>query len=65
MQKDLTQEWLNWIFENTQRGCDKYELLETLLKEGFGKSQSKIALGLDLSADDLIEVKQSQEEVKE
>ena len=65
MQKDLTQEWLNWIFENIQRGCDKNELLETLLKEGFSKSQSKIALGLDLSADDLVEVKQSQEEVKE
>ena len=65
MQKDLTQEWLNWIFENIQRGCDKNELLETLLKEGFSKSQSKIALGLDLSADDLIEVKQSQKEAKE
>tara|TARA_B100000902_G_scaffold113736_1_gene114861 strand:+ start:971 stop:2332 length:1362 start_codon:yes stop_codon:yes gene_type:complete len=65
MQKDLTQEWLNWIFENIQRGCDKNDLLQTLLKEGFSQSQSKIALGLDLSADDLVEVKQSQEEAKE
>ena len=65
MQKDLTQEWLNWIFENIQRGCDKNDLLQTLLKEGFSQSQSKIALGLDLSADDLVEVKQSQEETKE
>ena len=65
MQKDLTQEWLNWIFENIQRGCDKNDLLQTLLKEGFSQSQSKIALGLNLSADDLVEVKQSQEEAKE
>ena len=65
MQKDLTQEWLNWIFENIQRGCDKNDLLQTLLKEGFSQSQSKIALGLNLSADDLVEVKQSQEEARE
>lgn len=62
MHKDLTEEWLNWIFENIQRGCDKTDLLETLLKEGFSKSQSKIALGLDLSVDDLSEVKKSQDE---
>ena len=65
MQKDLTQEWLNWIFENIQRGCDKNELLETLLKEGFNPSQAKIALGLDLSGNDLAEVKKFKEEKNE
>ena len=65
MQKDLTQEWLNWIFENIQRGCDKNELLDTLLKEGFNPSQAKIALGLDLSGNDLAEVKKFKEEKNE
>ena len=65
MQKDLTQEWLNWIFENIQRGCDKNELLETLLEEGFNPSQAKIALGLDLSGNDLAEVKKFQDEKNE
>jgi len=62
MPKDLTQEWLNWIFENIQRGCDKNELLVTLLKEGFNPSQAKIALGLDLSGNDLAEFKKFKEE---
>jgi len=65
MHKDLTEEWLNWIFENIQKGCDRNDLLETLLKEGFSQSQSKIALGLDLSVDDLAEIKKSQDEKKE
>ena len=45
MPKDLTQDWLNWIFENIQRGCDRNELLDILLKEDFDLTQSKIALG--------------------
>ena len=49
MPKDLTQDWLNWIFENIQRGCDRNELLDILLKENFDLTQSKIALGFELS----------------
>jgi len=49
MPKDLTQDWLNWIFENIQRGCDRNELLDILLKEDFDLTQSKIALGFELS----------------
>ena len=46
MPKELSQEWLNWIFENLQIGCDKDNLLETLVKEGFSPIHCKIALGL-------------------
>ena len=48
MGKELTQEWLDWILENIQQGCDRNELLEILCKEGFDQAQSKIALGLSL-----------------
>mgnify|MGYP001441205631 CR=1 FL=1 len=61
MQKDLTQEWLDWIFENIQVGCDKNELLKTLIEEGFNETQCKIALGLDLSVEELVKVKKIQE----
>ena len=54
MQKDLSQDWLNWIFENVQKGCDKNELLSTLLDEGFDTFQCKVALGLDLTKEDII-----------
>ena len=57
MQKNLSQDWLNWIFENIQRGCDKNQMLDILLSEGFSVSQCKIALGLDLTKDDLDELK--------
>ena len=53
MPEELSQEWLNWIFENLRIGRDKDELLETLLKEGFNPIQCKIALGLELGKDDL------------
>ena len=49
MPKDLTQDWLNWIYENIKRGCDRNELLDILLKEDFDLTQSKIALGFELS----------------
>jgi len=54
MQKDLSQDWLNWIFENVQKGCDKNELLSTLLSEGFDSVQCKVALGLDLTKGDIL-----------
>ncbi len=57
MQKNLSQDWLNWIFENIQKGCDKNQLLAILLEEGFSISQCKIALGLDLTKGDLDELK--------
>ena len=53
MPEELSQEWLNWIFENLQIGCDKDNLLETLVKEGFSPIHCKIALGLELGKDDL------------
>ena len=53
MSSELTQEWLDWIFENIQRGCDRKELLDILLKEGFDHAQCKIALGYELKNDDL------------
>ena len=55
MQKDLSQDWLNWIFENVQKGCDKNELLSTLLEEGFDSVQCKVALGLDLTKEDILQ----------
>ena len=55
MKKDLSQDWLNWIFENVQKGCDKNELLSTLLHEGFDIIQCKVALGLDLTKEDIIQ----------
>ena len=55
MQKDLSQDWLNWIFENVQKGCDKNELLSTLLDEGFDTFQCKVALGLDLTKEDILQ----------
>ena len=53
MGKELTQEWLDWILENIQQGCDRNELLEILCKEGFDKSQSKIALGFEITSTDV------------
>ena len=53
MTSELTQDWLDWIFENIQRGCDRKELLDILLKEGFDPTQCKIALGYELQNDDL------------
>ena len=35
MQKDLTQEKLDWIFENIKKDSNENELLETLLCEGL------------------------------
>lgn len=54
MSKELSQDWLDWIFENIQRGCDRQELLEILLKEGFNPTQSKIALGYELKKEDIV-----------
>ena len=48
MQKDLTQDKLDWIFKNIKKDSNENELLEALLVEGFNISQCKIALGLDL-----------------
>tara|TARA_A100001011_G_scaffold128109_1_gene135148 strand:+ start:1595 stop:2386 length:792 start_codon:yes stop_codon:yes gene_type:complete len=59
MQKDLTQEKLDWIFENIKKDSNENDLLETLLSEGFDISQCKMALGLELSIDDLVQVKES------
>ena len=59
MYKDLSQDWLDWILENIQRGCDKAELLDILLKEGFDPSQSKIILGLELNKDEILEAQES------
>ena len=58
MPKELTQDWLDWIFENIQRGCDRKELLDILLKEGFDPQLCKIALGYELSKN---EIKNKQE----
>ena len=60
MPKELTQDWLDWIFENIQRGCDRKELLDILLKEGFDPQLCKIALGYELSKN---EIKNKQEKV--
>ena len=57
MAKELSQDWLNWILENIQRGCDKKELLDILLEEGFDPSHCKVALGFDLTGDDFVEAK--------
>ena len=59
MQKDLTQEKLDWIFENIKKDSNENELLETLLCEGFEISQCKMALGLELGIDDLVQVKEA------
>ena len=59
MQKDLTQEKLDWIFENIKKDSNENELLETLLCEGFDISQCKMALGLELGIDDLVQVKEA------
>ena len=53
MGKELTQDWLDWILENIQRGCDRSELLEILCKEGFDQTQSKIALGFEINSTDV------------
>ena len=58
MQKDLTQEKLDWIFKNIKKNSNENELLEALLVEGFNISQCKIALGLDLGIEDLIQAKE-------
>ena len=42
MQKDLTQEKLDWIFENIKKDSNENELLDLLLEEGFDISQCKI-----------------------
>ena len=57
MQKDLTQEKLDWIFENIKKDNNENELLESLLAEGFDIYQCKMALGLDLGIDDLVQAK--------
>ena len=59
MQKDLTQEKLDWIFENLIKGSNENELLETLLAEDFDISQCKMALGLELGIDDLVQIKET------
>ena len=53
MGKELTQDWLDWILENIQRGCDRSELLDILCKEGFDQTQSKIALGFEINSTDV------------
>ena len=53
MGKELTQEWLDWILENIQQGCDRKDLLEILSKEGFDQAQSKIALGFEITSTDV------------
>ena len=58
MQKDLTQEKLDWIFKNIKKDSNENELLEALLVEGFNISQCKIALGLDLGIEDLVQAKE-------
>ena len=58
MQKDLTQDKLDWIFENIKKDSNENELLESLIAEGFEISQCKIALGLDLGIEDLVEAKE-------
>ena len=58
MAKELSQDWLNWIFENIQNGCDKKEWLDILLQEGFDASYCKVALGFDLTGDDFAEAKE-------
>ncbi len=42
--KPLTPEWLAWARDNLARGCDRREILQTLLQNGF--SQASIAAGL-------------------
>ncbi len=53
MPKELTQDWLDWIFENIQRGCDRQELLDILLQENFEPQLCKIALGYELSKSEI------------
>ena len=59
MQKDLTQEKLDWIFKNIKKDSNENELLESLLEDGFDISQCKIALGLNLGIDDLVQAKEA------
>jgi prolyl 4-hydroxylase len=58
MHKDLTQDKLDWIFKNIKKDSNENELLEALLVEGFNISQCKIALGLDLGIEDLVQAKE-------
>ena len=53
MAKELTQDWLDWTLENIKRGCNRSELLDILLKEGFEPHLCKIALGYELSIDEI------------
>ena len=59
MYKDLSQDWLDWILENINRGCEKTELLDILLNEGFDPVQSKIILGLELNNQEIFEAQES------
>ena len=59
MHKDFSKEWLDWIVENTQRGVDKKEILQILLKQGFDSTECKIILGLELDHDDILAAKKT------
>ena len=59
MHKDFSKEWLDWIVENTQRGVDKKEILQILLKQGFDSTECKIILGLELDHGDILAAKKN------
>lgn len=38
MKTEINTEWKSWIDENLERGCEKYDLFDTLLKNDFAIS---------------------------
>ena len=59
MYKKLTQEWIDWIIENVQRGVKKEEILAILLKENFEPTECKVILGIELDHSDILNAKKS------
>ncbi len=43
--KDLDENWRNWLQENLDRNCDPHELHEILIKNGFSEYSIKTAMG--------------------
>jgi len=43
--KELDENWRNWLHENLDRNCDPHGLHETLIKNGFSENSIKIAMG--------------------
>jgi prolyl 4-hydroxylase len=43
--KDLDENWQNWLQENLERNCDPHELHGTLVKNGFSEDSIRSAMG--------------------